>query len=245
MKKSKREPELDEAIDDPDPSVSLNPWSNVVCASSGEIRRLSNVWRYSSIPITTPENVADHSFWVVLYAVMIHQELQRQSSSRERKKYGKQSVLLAIMLKAATHDMGEAVTGDVVRPFKYSSSALKKEMDRAEKDMIENLIPTAVKQVSWLADQTAAQASAATYVDAVVKAADFMSLYQFMRREVLRGNCEIRNFLHRMVEDFSVMHSSNMTEAYPLNKLSPYYQFLEKESKKLHAVTVEARRKVV
>lgn len=221
-----------------------NPWYSVVDASSGDIRRLASVWRYSSIPIVIPENVADHTFWVALYSAMIHTELQRLSSSAQKKKYGKQSVFLAIMLNAITHDMAEAVTGDIVRPFKYSSAALKREVDIAEKNMMGMRLPTSVKEISWIAEATANKANASSYVEAVVKAADFLSLYQFMRREVLRGNTEIRDFVRMMVEDFRKKHISKNT-SYPHNLLNPYYRCLEVSAKKLLEMTSNTRGAVV
>lgn len=235
----------------PGVEIDSNPWHALVHASSGEIRRLASVWRFSSIPISVPENVADHSFWVALYSIMIHQELQRQASGLQKRKYGKQSVLLAIVLKAITHDMGEAVTGDVVRVFKYSSTSLKEEIDRAEKNLMGSLLPMNVTDIAWMADRTASDADASVYVQAVVKAADFMSLYQFMRREVLRGNCEVRDFIRRMVQDFSVQCPSPQFApdakhgTYPYNQLNPYYRCLEKAAKKLHIMVSTMRGEVV
>jgi 5'-deoxynucleotidase YfbR-like HD superfamily hydrolase len=229
-----------------------NPWQKMVDASSGDIRRLASVWRYSSIPIVIPENVADHMYWTAIYSVMIHSQLQGLSTDSARKKYGKKSVLLAILLKAITHDMAEAVTGDIIRPFKYSSPTLKEEIDRAEKDMVETRLPKEVKEIAILADQMTSFDNS-EYVNAVVKAADFLSLYQFMRREVLRGNAEIRDFVQIMVEDFEKLpltsnqlcdlpSASTNNDPYPLNLLNSYYRYLETCAKGLHEVLLSSRR---
>lgn len=223
-----------------------NPWASVLGASSGDIRRLASVWRYSSVPITIPENVADHSFWVSVYAVMIHQELLRQSSSVVRRQYGKQSVLLAVLLRAVTHDLGEAVTGDIVRPFKYSSDSLKQAVDQAEESMVEKLFPQAVKEVFELTEEAMANTGVGTYANAVVKAADFMSLYQFMRREVLRGNCEVKGFVEIMVDDFHrACAGPPHVHSFPFNILSSYYRCLEKAAVSLFVVADKARGGVV
>jgi len=224
-----------------------DPWGAMIAASSGEIRRLASVWRYSSIPITVPENVADHSFWVILYSAMIHLELQCQSTKSQGRKYGKQDVLLNILLKATTHDVGEAMTGDIVRPFKYSSSVLKEAIDRAERSMM-NALPASVNIFRHMCQSDDDEIN--TYVNAVVKAADFMSLYQFMRREVLRGNCEIRDFVGRMVKDLDEMSKCAVPSGmkyvpYPLEKLGAYYRRLATAATKLHMMTRETRGEVI
>ena len=56
-------------------------WSKVLEAASGDVRRLSHVVRYSSIPISVPENVAEHSYWVSLYAILIHRTLRPKDTT--------------------------------------------------------------------------------------------------------------------------------------------------------------------
>lgn len=216
----------------------------MVEASSGNIRRLTSVWRYGSIPISIPENVSDHSFWVTLYSAMIHRQLQQQATESQKENYGKSSVFLSIMLKAISHDMGEAVTGDVVRPFKYSSKKLKNAIDEAEEKLLKSSMPDEILDIPELADWLAFTEKADDYVHAVVKAADFMSLYQFMRREVLRGNCEVRDFVGRMVEDLSNVCMLSGAP-YPVNDLGPFYKCLENEARKLHGMTVKTRGKSI
>lgn len=215
-------------------------WDAVLVASSGDIRRLASVWRYSSIPICIPENVADHSYWVALYSVAIHDEVINQSPNAQRKKYSKRDVLLAIVLKALVHDMGEAVTGDIVRPFKYSTEALKKAVDEAEHTMMGERLPKSLTKIASDAGKIASEADASTYVEAIVKAADFMSLYQFMRREILRGNVEIVGFVGRMCEDFGKMCSAPHL-SYPFDVLEPYYRCLEKNAKVLHSMAAKSK----
>ena len=47
------------------------------------------------------------------------------------------------------------------------------------------------------------------YVESVVKAADFLSLYQYMRREAARGNLEIIPFFVKMMGDLAEMVRRN------------------------------------
>lgn len=179
---------------------------------------------------------------------MIHIELRCHCSTASRKrKYGKPEVWLALLAKAITHDVGEAMTGDIVRPFKYSSAALKTEIDRAERNMM-NALPASVNIFRYMGEPSDEEIR--TYVDAVVKAADFMSLYQFMRREVLRGNCEVRDFVSRMVKDFGDMADKSRPSGmeyipYPVEKLGVYYRHLETAARKLLMMVRETRGEVI
>jgi len=163
-------------------------WQEVVEIASGDVRRLSAVVRYSSIPVVAFENVAEHSYWVALYALMIHREMRPD----DMKTIG------AVVTKALIHDMAECTTGDVVRTFKYSSDELKQAINNAEDKIIENF-PERIRDLY----QTSHLLSGGNegYVEHIVKAADFLSLHQYMRREVRRGNQEIGKFYSRMITD--------------------------------------------
>lgn len=173
------------------------PWLDVIAASTTDIRRLSTVWRFSSIPVAIYENTAEHSFYVAIYAAMIHLEV----SNNKR-------VLGAVIMNALMHDVAEAVTGDVVRPFKYSSKELREEINRAEHKLTQKM-PLEIRRLFTLAyDMSMTEIDnedVNEYVEAVVKAADFLSLFQYMRREAAKGNLEIIPFYNRMVKDISAM----------------------------------------
>jgi 5'-deoxynucleotidase YfbR-like HD superfamily hydrolase len=100
-----------------------------------------------------------------------------------------------VALFGTLHDLAECVTGDVVRPFKYSSQEFKEAVDRAEASMIGELPPEVSSLMSDM-DEIRSE-----YIRAIVKAADWLSVYQYMRREASRGNLEIIPFFMRMVKD--------------------------------------------
>jgi 5'-deoxynucleotidase YfbR-like HD superfamily hydrolase len=174
-------------------STKKSSWASLIEASSGNMRRLSSVWRFSSIPVVGTENVAEHSYWVAIYAAMIHRHIAGENCM----------VLMSqILLKALTHDIGEANTGDVIRTFKYSTPELKKEIDRAEGILLKNF-PNEIANLFVETDGSCHNLD--KYIEVMVKAADFLSLFQFMRREAMKSNYEIRPFFTRMCEDLNMM----------------------------------------
>lgn len=169
-------------------------WKPLLEAASSDVRRLDYVIRYSSIPVSVPEAVSTHMFWVALYAMMVHRELE-----------GPHELDATIMLHGLTHDALESLSGDIVRTFKYSSEEFRQAVDKAEEGLA-SMLP---REVRSLIDEVRQDLSSygpsndwkAQYVEDVVKVADFMSLYQYMWREKNRGNVEVEQFHGRMVDD--------------------------------------------
>jgi 5'-deoxynucleotidase YfbR-like HD superfamily hydrolase len=94
----------------------------------GRPSRLRYVFRYSTTRVQHPESVAEHSYFVVLYAMMIGRYIQLRDTRRQETTPIQMGVLLQ---KAAVHDLEEAVTGDFPREFKHSSDELKKMLTKA------------------------------------------------------------------------------------------------------------------
>lgn len=186
---------------------------------AGPTSRLDFVRRYSSIPTNTTEYTSTHSFWVAFYSAIIHNEYGLKSIDGEVVPEEK------IYLKAIIHDLAEAVTGDVVRPFKYVTKELKKEVDRAESIMVDKLFPKAVKDLFEQAEGNLSPA-VSTYISEVIKAADFCSLYMYMRREVMTGNKLVKPFFKIMMDDLE--KRSLMKTIAP--RMSEIYDELYKES---------------
>lgn len=176
----------------------VQDWKPLLEAASSDIRRLDYVVRYSSIPVSVPESVSTHMYWVALYAMMVHRQLE-----------GPRDLDSVIMLHGLTHDALESLSGDIVRTFKYSSEEFRQAVERAEKGLA-SMLPEEVRGLlheveGALASYGREEHWYRDYVLDVVKAADFMSLYQYMWRERRRGNVEVEQFHGRMVEDLSAV----------------------------------------
>jgi 5'-deoxynucleotidase YfbR-like HD superfamily hydrolase len=187
----------------------VEDWKPLLEAASSDIRRLDYVIRYSSIPVSVPEAVSTHMYWVALYAMMVHRHLE-----------GPTDVDCTIMLHGLTHDALEALSGDIVRTFKYSSEEFRQAVDKAEEGL-GRYLPAEVRSLLSEVDNTLRSYEDGEfnwkrhYVKDVVKVADFMSLYQYMWRERRRGNVEVEQFFGRMVEDLEAQARKLRTRAGP------------------------------
>lgn len=147
--------------------------------------RMAHITRFSSLPVLNRESVAEHSFFVSLLALLMALDL------RERK--GEDIPLGPLLARATVHDLDEALTGDFIRPFKYSSDALRRALHDSAAAALRAAVapgPGAEQLEEWW---TAAKDSSIT--GHLVHLADLWSCTLFARREVLMGNVLARRVL--------------------------------------------------
>ena len=87
---------------------------------AGDTRQMSSVIRYSSIPHGRGENVAEHSYYVIFYCLLIAKDMEKDGYKIDYYK---------LLVSATIHDLDEAITGDVIRTVKYSSKKLRNELE--------------------------------------------------------------------------------------------------------------------
>ena len=144
----------------------------------GATMRAAHVHRYSAIPVNHKESIAEHSFFVAIYAdrLAVDMCLMEQQS---------------MILKAALwHDIEETWTGDFIRSFKYSNLEMKNQMDRGARkcafrvfdEILRGQIHTDLAIASW------DDAKRDDIVGRVVKFADFLSVISYISKEAAMGN---------------------------------------------------------
>jgi 5'-deoxynucleotidase YfbR-like HD superfamily hydrolase len=196
-------------------------WKKFLLDDHAEIKRLNYVTRYSSIPSLYRESVSEHSYWVTLYSLLLHRQVTKAAGVDSAA-----DVEYRILKKALVHDIVESVTGDLVRTFKYSSTSLKQSVDEAEGLMVEKYMPGHIKNL--IIESNNDESQDAKYMDAIVKAADFVSLFHYMHREYNRGNREIMPFLNRMKTDMKDMASRTKSGEWYQKMLSGLYESMSK-----------------
>lgn len=160
----------------------------------GDPIRLRYVWRYSSCRVNHRESVAEHSYYVALYAALIGQWLQRNplqfvdSAGNEQRLVHRLS-WERLMIRAVLHDLEEGRTGDMPRFFKHSTPALTA--------MLEDAATQAFSQiVGKLVDEDWANRLVRNWLVAkddrlegrVIAFADFLSVLAFIIQEMKSGN---------------------------------------------------------
>ena len=90
-------------------------------------RKLMNIQRCPTSRKLRPEDVAQHSYYVALLAMLIADEL---NAFDENYNIG------LVLQKALLHDMEETITGDIIWPVKHHSPALEEELDKVTDSLV-------------------------------------------------------------------------------------------------------------
>jgi len=143
----------------------------------GQVNRLRYVGRFSTLPVFQRENVAEHSFYTVLYALWLLEHTIATWCMSER---------LYALCCAAVHDLDESISGDMIRSFKYSdpelATALRHATDRSTLELVRSLaVP------DWHDNWRLAK-NAGDRIGRLVALADFMSVLSVMASEIRFGN---------------------------------------------------------
>lgn len=151
---------------------------NIRTMLQGTIVRMRYVRRWSTSRVLFPENVAEHTFFVSFYALMICRWLNVPYSAT-RVDVGD------VLTRAVLHDIEEARSGDIHRPFKYSSqellTALQSASILATTQVLDGLFDSSVDHET-LTD-AAVNAKDDTMAGCVVRFADFLAVLAFILQE--------------------------------------------------------------
>lgn len=181
----------------------------------GDINRLRYISRFSTALVAHRENVAEHSFYVAWYSMLITQDVNRRliSSTDAAEPYLDMAIVLQ---KAIVHDAEEARTGDIYRPFKISNPELTKLLHECARNEMKTLLMdtsedrTLVSRMYHLWDR----ARDGSPEGCVVAFADYLGVLAHMLSELRTANFTMRTHYESMV-------------AYSQEFQRPEYQFLE------------------
>lgn len=157
----------------------------------GEAQRLSFVDRFSTTKVLRKENVAEHTFYVTFYSMVIIEWLDAKGFQFQPcDRYD-------TMVRALMHDVEECRSGDFPRPFKYSNQALKELLDKASIEATRQTIGSFLGRANWTSvDQLIfdrlfnlwQKSKDESYSGRIVKFADFLSVLAYVCDEVRSGN---------------------------------------------------------
>lgn len=156
----------------------------------GPIHRMSHVFRYSSLPTTRKENVAEHSYYVVLYSLLIARDIEARELAKID--YGK------LLARACVHDLDESLTGDFLRVVKYGHPDLKRALDEVSVSMIRKMEEGLKVQVLDLWES----AKADDIEGQIVEVVDLARVVSYAIEEVRAGNQHLAPVLREVYQYF-------------------------------------------
>jgi 5'-deoxynucleotidase YfbR-like HD superfamily hydrolase len=145
---------------------------------TGEIQRMSSIERYSSYPVIRRENVAEHSWYVTFYALLIARDLKDAGSTVD---------VQDVMVRALVHDIDESLLGDVVITTKSTVPGLQEALENAAIERIGGL-STQLLGNTFLSDKWKGVKDNTTLEGCVVQTADTLSVLSYIYQEYRFGN---------------------------------------------------------
>ena len=154
---------------------------------TGDPNRLRYITRYSTSLVLHRENVAEHSYYVAFYAmVLCHWVYVNTELDNDNINLGR------VLQKCLLHDLDESRTGDFQRPFKYSNKDLKAVLDTAAKhEFRQAVLPLFTRDEGLYADLLTSwwvEAKDSTYEGRIISLADYLCVLSHLMGEVGAAN---------------------------------------------------------
>jgi putative hydrolase of HD superfamily len=155
------------------------------------IRSLMTVGRFSVYKCHLREDVAQHSYFTALYA-MILADLERQKGTKVE--------IERILRMSLLHDAEEARTGDIHHPFKHQDRAFAETLNTSALEWFKNLMSGLPESLTHEYVRLRRECEdTASLEGSIVKAADKIEALLWAYEEYLLGNEHVRRA--RIVED--------------------------------------------
>ena len=182
----------------------------------GDVSRLELIKRFSTSHVVHHQSVAEHSYFVALYAMFIA-EWAWWNCQEDNELPITYSVLVGgVLQRAIVHDIEESRTGDIPRPFKHSSQILTATIDKYAAAEVKPILEKIYHNQYHHFMDTWRKAKDATMEGRIVALADFMSVLAYMMRELSLYNSTMHDNWVSMVEYVREFDSSDYNFLRPI-----------------------------
>lgn len=169
----------------------------VLDLNSGELLyfyRLKLLNRYESHFRLTYETVAEHSYFVVLFTMLLCDDFGVSSQTK-----------LKAMEMAVTHDIPEIELSDIPQPTKrFLEDNFKVTFSNIEEKIMDDIMPAYVFHVNEFAKQD-------TIISNIVKLADILSVIQYCEHEKVLGSNTMESILKVNKQNLEKLFKSILT----------------------------------
>lgn len=168
-----------------------------------------NIRRYSVDFMVQPESTSDHIHDMSCIALMVHEDL------KDKLDFSLESVIFRIFL----HDLPESLTGDVIHTFKHHDSSILHEMNRVEREMLEEMGVD-----PWIIEYSLASKDYSSLEGIIVSFLDFLQVLTKAYTEVeIYGNKGFLKIQDSSKEWFTAKLEAFSSPLDPNNVLKDYF----------------------
>lgn len=172
---------------------------NIDAALTGTLTRMHRVQRYSSIPVLRPENVAEHSWQIAMICYLIATDLDHDPATMAP---GRNPINMGKLLtRAITHDVSEALSGDIIRSYKHSSTKMRDACHDADLINMAKLRDEIGEMTGQALLTDWSNAKASDLEGDIVMLADLLCVVSYCIDERALGNVRIDHIAQAMYEE--------------------------------------------
>lgn len=166
----------------------------------GDVTRLRNVIRFNNCQRQHDESVAEHTFYVTFYAMVL-------ADWFESEYHPIPSINHTQLLKMCIlHDFEESISGDIPRNFKHFRPELRDQLHSAASTIFDRVVKhlqsSAMYKMFWRKQKDN------TLEGLILGLADFMATVSYISLEVDRGNVAILRDTSDVLENMNRFHDS-------------------------------------
>lgn len=156
-------------------------------------RNLAQVVRFNNRPQHFPESVAEHSYYVAYFGLLLCKLLDEKKISVDSTK---------VMQMSLIHDSEEGLTGDILNPFKHHNDKVFQAIREVNKEMIKEVFSDLPANLAKDLEELWKEENAHTSLEAqVVKISDRLSLLSKCFEEIEAGNDYFKEIYTRELKE--------------------------------------------
>jgi 5'-deoxynucleotidase YfbR-like HD superfamily hydrolase len=150
----------------------------------GDHRRIAVTFRYSGQFMNRDENVAEHSWFVAFYSLMIYHRLLKDDP--ENPEILSPTFKGDLLERATMHDLDEMISGDFHRTFKYSDEEMRYHIERVLRTKVEQWVKALELPNSVINSIT--EAKSRGLAGEIISIADMIGVCSYVCENIEMGN---------------------------------------------------------
>lgn len=158
------------------------------------LRRLRDIKRCNNFPSLNSEDVAQHSYYATMLALILAKEHEYYVASHDQSEFAQVDVN-EVMMKAICHDLEEAFIGDIPKNIKDDPDVKKEVMKATKKKMDEIYSRAATTRSLKQYNEDCKKNLEGQFVDV----ADLLELGIYCWEEISLGNSAMKSLLQKCI----------------------------------------------
>ena len=171
--------------------------------SSVNHRRVAHIQRFNTTPILIRENVAEHSYFVAFYSMLLCEYVRQ---------FGFEPDVEKTLKRALMHDVEEIISGDIITTFKYKNEEFRSLLETLNEGSMDEILKSLPTELSDNLKDLWKNSKDDSIEGLIVKASDKLSLVTYCMEQINIGNKYMEPIFYRAVKMLKDLNTPWVTE---------------------------------